>query len=272
MYPIADVTGWDSLQVSASGRRPKAWLFDPDLRVFAMFKRPYNHAAESAVEKIAAEVGRLSGIPTAVTQLAIRDGVLGVLSYRFVADDENLIDGGAILLGRNPAFDMKKGHSFQAVRGGIDVGLLPAFIELLVLDAVVGNSDRHPNNWSIIRHATRPDKLAPSYDHGSSLGRELTNEGPDNLSLYVDRGRAKVGWQTGGRVVFHRHLRLLRLIAQDHELAVKQAVAKAVSVPSDAVSDVVNSVPDAVAITSRRVCMIDILALRRKRLAEAFKV
>ena len=44
------------------------------------------------------------------------------------------------------------------------------FVGYLLLDAWIGNSDRHHENWAIIQ---RDDGrfLSPSYDHASSLGR-----------------------------------------------------------------------------------------------------
>jgi hypothetical protein len=45
-----------------------------------------------------------------------------------------------------------------------------AFVGYLLLDAWIGNSDRHHENWAIVqRHQGR--LLSPSYDHASSLGR-----------------------------------------------------------------------------------------------------
>jgi hypothetical protein len=58
-------------------------------------------------------------------------------------------------------------------------------IGYLVFDALVGNTDRHHQNWGVlIELRPRLDQqtpsvafqLAPTFDHGSSLGRELTDE------------------------------------------------------------------------------------------------
>jgi hypothetical protein len=54
-----------------------------------------------------------------------------------------------------------------------------AFLGFLLLDAWTGNTDRHDNNWGVLERST-PDGpiryLAPTFDHASSLGRELTDE------------------------------------------------------------------------------------------------
>jgi hypothetical protein len=49
----------------------------------------------------------------------------------------------------------------------------------LVLDALVGNTDRHHQNWGVILERRKDAyylQLAPTFDHASSLGRELTDE------------------------------------------------------------------------------------------------
>ncbi|HEX4341540.1 MAG TPA: hypothetical protein VH062_36775 [Polyangiaceae bacterium] len=51
-----------------------------------------------------------------------------------------------------------------------------AFIGYLMLDALIGNTDRHHQNWGMLassRRAGHPATLAPTFDHASSLGREL---------------------------------------------------------------------------------------------------
>lgn len=49
-----------------------------------------------------------------------------------------------------------------------------------MLDAVIGNTDRHHENWGILRKRVGDrwqGMVAPTFDHASSLGRELRDEG-----------------------------------------------------------------------------------------------
>jgi hypothetical protein len=55
------------------------------------------------------------------------------------------------------------------------VSAADCFVGYLLLDALIGNGDRHHENWAVI-HDTAGRRLAPSYDHASSLGRELRDE------------------------------------------------------------------------------------------------
>ena len=57
-----------------------------------------------------------------------------------------------------------------------------------ILDGLIGNTDRHHENWMFFYHPElRSYRLAPSYDHGSSLGRELQDE-----SRRVSRSRSDI--------------------------------------------------------------------------------
>lgn len=61
---------------------------------------------------------------------------------------------------------------------GIPAGVTTAlgvFIGYMMLDAWVANQDRHHQNWGAILHAGVL-QLSPTYDHGASLARNLTDE------------------------------------------------------------------------------------------------
>jgi hypothetical protein len=82
------------------------------------------------------------------------------------------------------------------------------FVGYLMLDALVGNTDRHHENWGILQTITLNDDrekrhlglsirmgLAPTFDHASSLGRELLDEarqrllsGPVAMRRYIRKG------------------------------------------------------------------------------------
>lgn len=64
------------------------------------------------------------------------------------------------------------------------------FVSYLMLDALVGNQDRHDENWGLILTADGRLTLAPTFDHASSLGRnEQDSERIDRLTTR-DHGRS----------------------------------------------------------------------------------
>lgn len=70
-------------------------------------------------------------------------------------------------------------ESTSVITGGTSM-----FVGYLMLDPWIGNQDRHDENWGFVisppedknNLATWKWRLAPSYDHASSLGRELQDE------------------------------------------------------------------------------------------------
>ena len=73
--------------------------------------------------------------------------------------------GCALPIGWNPP---------PGIRSAVDV-----FVGYLMLDAVIGNTDRHHENWGIVdtpAGTAARRHLAPTFDHASCLGCHLTDE------------------------------------------------------------------------------------------------
>lgn len=109
----------------------------------------------------------------------------------------------------NPDFDTKKGKAhnladaekicrFFAQRGlFVDQEWRVELFKCLVLDAFIGNVDRHQNNWGFLWSSEddRPVvRFAPAFDNGTSLGYEILEhklsgfDDDNRLNSYVARG------------------------------------------------------------------------------------
>lgn len=141
----------------------------------------------------------------------------------------------------------------------------------VLLDGLVANTDRHHENWMIGYVRDLDDvhvEVMPSFDHASSLGRELTDENrrrileSDGVRRYLERGK-------GGLYVNNRRrrapspLRLARLLRRWQpeltestmnridglsELATRRAIAK---VPPEFMSDIAREFAFQVIMTSK---------------------
>jgi hypothetical protein len=65
------------------------------------------------------------------------------------------------------------------------------FCGYLVLDALVANRDRHEENWGVLRSPDDRVTLAPSFDHGNSLGFNLED---DRRLLELERDPTLSNW------------------------------------------------------------------------------
>lgn len=215
-YPVIELkTSW-LLGDEQMGSKDKCWVQLPDDSNPWLFKYSRmsagNVTGEHWAEKIAAEIAALMGVPHARVELALLDGHPGSLSQRFTQLSRTgvsveLEHGNALLAGYVTGYDRTKQNkqSDHTLRNIIKVvgSLFPeeearsvALRQLagyLVLDALILNTDRHHENWGVLRTVS-PDhvvayEIAPSFDHASSLAR---NEPPEKLARWLgEKGRVE---------------------------------------------------------------------------------
>lgn len=198
-YPVVDISGWQRAGVESEGLSPNAWYREPETSELWLYKPVVSHGdrqqGEDWSEKLSSEIGRLIGIPAARVELATRGDHPGCISLNLCPRGWEMHQGGLLLAGLLDGYRSKikgrAGHSLGNIRLALDgMGPPPAtdlpdafdafdvFAGYLVLDALIGNRDRHDGNWSILRPppaVTEPDRLCGSYDHASSLGFNLTD-------------------------------------------------------------------------------------------------
>jgi hypothetical protein len=199
-YPVVDVTDWPWTRDEQMGSKAKLWVRD-DVGNRWLFKERRHDHGEDWAEKISAELASLLGIQHVEIELATRAGRPGVISKSFLIDhDAYQLEHGNALLFKADATYPVAGPNFKTTEHTIDRALAvlgqdfitlgvfigrPAgittvpdqFVGYLMLDALVGNTDRHHENWAvIIDQRTQQAELAPLYDTASCLGRERTDD------------------------------------------------------------------------------------------------
>jgi hypothetical protein len=189
-----DATEWEAEGEEALGTKPKVWLREPSSSTPWLFKHvTFNQTPTGSyakgddwAERAVGLVADAIGVPTARTELAfrinrgIRDN--GVLVRTVVEPaGAELVHGNELLarLGLTIERPLRVGYTLANVRRSLEGVSAPplyrdhfsgwdVFIGYLILDALCGNTDRHEENWAILRSDT--DELALSFDHASSLG------------------------------------------------------------------------------------------------------
>jgi hypothetical protein len=201
-FPIVQVEPEWVLESEAMGTKDKFWFRwpqDSEDRNW-LFKHPTPDTGQHWAEKIAAELADALGVNAPPVELAELGDQRGSATRTFtkVRTGETFVryelyHGNQILDGRDFEYDPQRKfrnaeHTIQRIFESMAWFKHAKFVdrcrrtlaEYLAFDALIGNVDRHHENWGILRRPFQQGwkgRLAPSFDHASSLGRELRDEG-----------------------------------------------------------------------------------------------
>jgi hypothetical protein len=150
------------------------------------------------------------------------------------------------------------------------------FVGYLLLDALIGNGDRHHENWAVI-HAAARRRLAPSYDHASSLGRELRDEVRAIRLDGADQGRTVDRYAARAASAFYAGsaegkplspIGAFRAAARLRPEASAFSLARLANVGQDTIKDIVHAVPPELISDLARRFALAMTAWSRTRLLE----
>jgi len=279
-FPIIPLDPEWVLDDEAMGSKDKKWFMLPSgERWLFKFSRVNDGVptGEHWAEKQAAEVAALLDVPHAKVELAEFGGKVGSLSRRFPELSHpgvELIHGNDLLPGFVLGYDREKrfrqgDHTLENILMAVaraipdEQARLEAMTILagyIVLDALVLNTDRHHENWALFRRTSENGKVrhwvAPSFDHASSLGRELTEERltqwgkePWRPAWYAERAHGAIYLKDSGDHG-ENPLKLLEVAHRWRPQHVLPWLDRVRSLNLDAISGMVARVPD----TMMRAC------------------
>ena len=200
-FAEVDISSWRREGHEPLGTKPKMWLVDPTTEFDWLFKAAtFNKRSDGSTyrkgddwaERVATALGEAIGLPVAHTELALvyaGDEIdYGIVSRKVLAVDESLVHGNELLAEAGVVGAHAKdrsGYTLESVRFVLEPVAPPVegsgltawdwFVGYLVLDALIANTDRHQENWAVIE-ANGGRRLAPTFDHASSLGFQLSDE------------------------------------------------------------------------------------------------
>jgi hypothetical protein len=218
-YPLVLIPPEIDRQMEQLGTKYKFWYLDEEDRPW-LFKQARSGTGEDWAEKISAELCELLELPHATYELASWQGKRGVVTPSFNVKDGRLVFGNELLEYVISGSDTEAKHRRQhhkvgrvfAYLGGENLSTpygwdcpepltsaASVFVGYLMLDALIGNQDRHDENWGIIL-LDGSYFLQPTFDHASSLGRNesdatrtdrmTTRDKNRTMLTYVERARS----------------------------------------------------------------------------------
>ncbi len=151
---------------STGGTRAKKYLQGPDDK-FYYFKRSQikpgkEYTFEFWNEIIAFELGTMLGFNMLRYDLAIDGNIMGCISQSMIdSENEELIEGVKYLQAYSHQYDPsdkehKTWYTFDLIEGALKSAKIGHFIydiiDVIIFDSIIGNGDRHQENWAIISH------------------------------------------------------------------------------------------------------------------------
>lgn len=222
-----DVSAWTVIRDEPGGRdKNKRWIAEDadaprDQHWLWKYRQTTGDGSEAALtdcaEVFTSRLAAAIDLPAAECRFAILDGEPGLISRNVTPRGFNLNTGATYLpevegYQRRPSagsdsdggrMRLEEGYTLDSMEqvlehagappGVSDLSGFAVFAGYLVLDALVGNTDRHPGNWAILeRQSDGARFLAPTYDHGSALGAGLTDDNRRDKDpvAFARRGRA----------------------------------------------------------------------------------
>lgn len=178
---FTDTTEWERIvYANTGGSRSKTILIHPESDDQYFFKGSkelvtgeFRYPTEFWSEIVSSKIGQLFGFDMLDYNIAFNENFnqkIGCLSKSMINNSLNkLTEGKEYLMGFDSKYDPendKEHYTFQFIEDSLTYFSLEKYIsniiEIIVFDALIGNSDRHQENWAII---TNFDKTIQSLDN-----------------------------------------------------------------------------------------------------------
>lgn len=262
---------------NAKGSRVKKFAIDKNgEKAFFKYQGKDYLVSEACSEKMSYEIAKILGYDCARIELAKdNDGTLGVLNYLFVdiGNTEHIDAVSYLNIHDNERPEYYTISNIKKILDELDKSLFNDFIKIMVFDALVGEQDRHEENWGIERIGDRY-KLSPLYDNGDNLLRNFKDEvyaekyysGIKSFDAYINKSETIIYKESTKKK--YKHFELIRYLNDEYYEVVQNEIKKLEILSDEIISDIVNKIPDELLTKRHKEYIIIYLKKRRNILLE----
>ncbi|GAA0578168.1 HipA domain-containing protein [Rhizomicrobium electricum] len=223
-HQIVDISSWetaDDFGAFPIGSKPKRSVICPDDTNLPFLIPGHTYLFKSAVdwrkyqlwsEVIAYRLSKLCGVAVPPCFVAVdgvdrAPGVLMEFCYGYPEEGikKRMIHGVDLLQQVFPnEYNSVTGRPHTLMRNIVLCRALHVahattwWASTIAFDALIGNTDRHAENWAVLRGADNRWEMAPAYDNGTSLGYMTPDAKlpitPEKLAHHIARGTHHVTW------------------------------------------------------------------------------
>ena len=283
-YPIVEVKPEWIIDQEDMGTKTKFWYQGPDDDEKWLFKYPRKNTGEHWAEKIAAEVASVLGILHAKIELAQFEDDRGSVTESFAFDGRSLYHGNQMLEwivgGYDPGRRFHQSqHTLVNIFKGLDRVFVSSEVAIRAKSTIASFAILDHENWGLLFR--REDGglkgfVAPSFDHASSLGRELLDEHRNKLLVekgvggYAGKGRGAIYWSEDERRG-PSPLELVRKASRDYPDLFRPAFLKLAETDKDVFSRIVDRIPSDWMSPSAREFTVTLLCYNYQQLKGIFR-
>lgn len=218
---VIDVTHWSRDEQHAIfpvGARDKEMLWSPDtgtldgikIRWPYLFKESIDYYPDQYWTEIVAFIVSKHlkvDVPKVVPAMKYSgDTVIcgSLIEWFYDVGRERYMPAGSFFKRMIPDFDDKTGkqHNLHdmntlirtlSIKSELKTDRLNWLADMSLFDALIGNTDRHQENWGVVFEAEGASRLSPLFDNGTSLGHERVlskvRQWDDNrFAAYINKG------------------------------------------------------------------------------------
>lgn len=306
---LVDIAAWkrdDDFPIFPVGSKPKLALFCPTPAPLSLLIAGHRYLFKISTgwrinqhwsEMIAYKLSTFCGVAAAPSFIAMdsRTGEVGVLIEFFYGYPEDAMPArflaGADLMRRTiERFDedTEAHHTWKNALRVSRQFMVPEPLrwwgKLVAFDALIGNTDRHSENWGLLATKTEGKwsfRMAPVFDQGTSLAYQITDEQmsreatDEAISRHIARGNHHLRWEDDAGVV-RGHFDVCRLAAKKYPSIVPDA-SRVAAIPEQQVERIVHEccefdLPQGSCRAERAEYLVKLLKARTAALRAAFEV
>lgn len=261
------------------GSRAKKIAIDTNSYETAYFKYEKYECSESCSEKMSYEIASVLGYPCAHIELAKdQKGNIGILNYLFIDREREEHHDAIDFINKNES-EIKEYYTIENIKkclDNIDEKLFDDFLKIMVFDALVGEADRHAENWGITISANEY-RISPLYDNGDNLLRDFKKKdlaekyynGTKLFDAYIIRPQSLIYKDNhSGRYKLHE---LIKDLYEKYPEQIKKEVLNLEKLTPEIIEDIVNKIPDELLTIQHKKYIIIYLNERKKILGDIIK-
>lgn len=235
------------------GSRLKRIVIDKNGQ-YAFFKYEKESFSESCSEKISYEIAKELGYDCAKVELAIDNNKkIGILNYPFIELNsafESHMDIDAYLNPEN--LPREKYYKISNIKNTLDElnkEYFKSFIRIMIFDALIGEQDRHEENWGIITKNNHSE-IAPLYDNGCSLLKDFKNEKfaykyynkIKNFDNYILKSKTAIYKENNNQR--YNHFELIEYLNNLYHDDTQKELKNIPKLTDEKIEEIVNKIPD----------------------------